>query len=378
MYKKILLTAFAATLSLSTFAQDKVYLIKNNEVVAKYNAEDVDYISFELPAGVVDNTGDVVKKTYLSAVGKYYGTHDEVADYQIQFSTRPIMDENTPVDFLYLQFMGPAADFHNLSVPEGTYTVQAGDARKPLTFYKGVRETTSEGEQVGGTIVIERPNKDDVIGTLVTGGTFTVTKNESSYTFAGNLKLENGQVLEFGYEGACVVENESDEKDDADFLPLPDSKLTGDVEVEVGEAYYGGYGEMFSDKPGYEYKYIYLYSPDYSKILEAGFLVKKSDNASIILPKGKYTVAKVGSELYNSGNNVAIGPFQVMGETGIGTYGCWITVDYADQSPLVSGEIEVLEDYTGDNLLKVNLNLKDNAATPHTVTCSYNGSADKL
>lgn len=55
MKKKLLSVALligAATLSIS--AQDHVYLIKGNKVVAKFPVADVDYLSFKLPEGVTD------------------------------------------------------------------------------------------------------------------------------------------------------------------------------------------------------------------------------------------------------------------------------------------------------------------------------------
>lgn len=381
MYKNILVAALAASLSLGAFAQEKMYLIKGNEVVAKYNVGDVDYVSFELPEGVEDNTGDepsLIQRQYASAVGLYYGTTDNVADYVVQLSTRSLMDENTPVDFLYLQIMGPAADFHNLTLPEGTYTIQDGDTREAFKYYKGVRNVTLEGETIAGTLVVNRPNNNETSYVLVTGGSFTVAKAENGYSISGTLKLENDAVLDFSYEGACVIDNHSDEKDPADILPLPDSKLTEDVTFTVGEAYYGNYGEMFEDKPGFVYNYVYLYSGDYAYIVELGLLVDKSKANGSILPKGKYTVAKLGSADYNSDKNIAIAPFEVMGETSIGTYGSWITVGYVDKSPLVTGEIEILEDFDGTNDLKISVNLKDNSETPHTVTVSYSGKAEKL
>ena len=381
MNKLYLAAALAMTISLGAVAQEKVYLIKGNEVVAKYDVKDVDYVSFHLPDGVVDNTGDtpeIVNKQYVGALGEYFGTTDEVADYQIILSSRPIIDERVPVEFLYLQFMGPAADYHNLSLPVGTYTFQKGDTRAPFTFYPGVSETTSDGEAVGGSIVLERPSQEENIHALVDGGSFTISKADTGYDIAGLLHLNNGNVLEFSYSGACVVENKSNEKDPADILPLPESTMTEDFALETSEAYYGSYGELLNDKPGFDYNYIYLYDSSYANVLEMGFLVDKNKANGKVLPKGKYQVVTLGSAGYNSSNNVALGAFKVMGDQAIGTYGCWITRDYVSQDPLVSGEIEVLDDFDGTGNLNIKVNLKDNSATPHTVTSSFNGPAGKL
>lgn len=381
MNKLYLAAALAITISLGAVAQEKVYLIKGNEVVAKYDVKNVDYVSFHLPDGVVDNTGDtpeIVNKQYVGALGEYFGTTDEVADYQIILSSRPIIDERVPVEFLYLQFMGPAADYHNLSLPVGTYTFQKGDTRAPFTFYPGVSETTSDGEAVGGSIILERPSQEENIHALVDGGSFTISKADTGYDIAGLLHLNNGNVLEFSYSGACVVENKSNEKDPADILPLPESTMTEDFVLETSEAYYGSYGELLKDKPGFDYNYIYLYDSSYANVLEMGFLVDKSKANGKVLPKGKYQVVTLGSAGYNSSNNVALGAFKVMGDQAIGTYGCWITRDYTSQDPLVSGEIEVLDDFDGTGNLNIKVNLKDNSATPHTVTSSFNGPAAKL
>lgn len=379
MNKKFITAALALVVAMGVSAQEKVYLIKGNEVVAKYNVSDVDYVSFHLPEGVKDNTGggEVLKQTYISALGTYFGTKDEVADYQVQLSTRAVSDEAVPVEFLYLQFMGPAADYKNLALPEGTFTMRQGDERAALKFYEGVSEQTPEGEGVGGSMLLTRPSREEDIVALVNGGTFTISKVENGYTISGKLTLNNGNELEFSYTGACVIDNQSDEKDPAEILPLPESKLTEDIAFAAKDAYYGTYGELFSDKPGCVYNYVYLYDASQTEIIEMGFLINSSKAGGKFLPKGKYPVAMLGTSEYNSGNDVAIGPFQIKGETTIGTYGCWITHDF-QQSPLVSGEIEVLDDFDGKGKLNIKLTLKDNAATPHTVTASFNGNAEKL
>jgi len=358
-----------------------MYLIKGNEVVAKYNVTDVDYVSFELPEGVTDNTGDnpsIQKKSYISAASFYLGTHEEVADYQIQLSTRHISDENVPVSLLYLQFMGPAADYHNLSIPEGTYTVQKGEERAAFTYYKGIREISIEGEMVGGTIIIERPDASTTQSVLVEDGTFTVTKEDSKYTISGLLKLDSGEVLDFTYTGECLIENKSDEKDPADLLPLPDSQLTADVNLTAAVAYYGTYGKMFEDKPNSTYNYIYLYNSSYDNIIEAGFLVDDTKANGLILPKGTYKVVQLGSTEYDTLDNCALAAFRIQGDLNIANYGAWYTDDNFFMNPLVAGEIEVLEDFDGSNELKVKVTLKDNSATPHTVTSTYSGKAEKL
>lgn len=376
MFKKILPAFLAATIALGGYAQDKMYLIKGNEVVAKYNVADVDYVSFELPEGVTDNTGDTPSLkpiSYASAVGKYFGTFDGVADYQIQLSTRGLFDENTPVEFLYLQFMGPAADYNNLSVPEGTYTAQKGEARTPFTYYKGQRD----GDDIGGSLVLVRPDNNTSIAKTVESGNFTVTKEGNTYTIAGLLKLDNGEVLDFSYSGACVVDNESGEKDPAEELPLPESTLTDNVSFAVDYAFYGTHGQLFQDMPNLVYNYIWFYDSSYAECIELGFLVDKTKYEGIAIPKGKYSLVKVGSPEFSSSDKFALAAYQVQGDMNVAHYGSWCVQNYADYSPLVAGDIEVLEDYKGTGNINIRITLKDNAETPHTVTVNYNGSVDK-
>lgn len=52
MMKQLLLTAALALTGAACFAQENLYLIKGNQVVAKYDANDVEYISFEKPNNV--------------------------------------------------------------------------------------------------------------------------------------------------------------------------------------------------------------------------------------------------------------------------------------------------------------------------------------
>lgn len=57
--KRILLSLIAAVaFGCNISAQDYVYLIKNDTVVAKLEADSVDYMSFTLPEGVVDPTAE--------------------------------------------------------------------------------------------------------------------------------------------------------------------------------------------------------------------------------------------------------------------------------------------------------------------------------
>lgn len=67
MTKKILLSAAVlAAAAFQGYSQDTMYLIKGDHVVGKYGVDDVDYVSFTLPEGVVDSPVSVM----VGEVGK--------------------------------------------------------------------------------------------------------------------------------------------------------------------------------------------------------------------------------------------------------------------------------------------------------------------
>ncbi len=375
MLKKILVTAIVAACALGSLAEETLYLIKGDRVVAKYNVEDVDYAAFELPAGVQDLQPAFQEGQFISALGVYYGTTDEIADFQIQLSTRQVSDENVPVQLLYLQFMAPAADYKNLHLNEGTYTLGSSDVRKPFTFYAGIREQTPQGEGVGGSLLLDKPNPETIIATLVTGGQFNIAESDNGYAISGILKLENGSVIEFNYDGPCVIDNQSDEKDPADEIPVPESKLTSDVEIPaIAEAYAVAWPRFFADNPQFDYIYMLLYGDavNYSQQLQIGLIVDRDKHPGVILPKGKYPVIERTAAAMESADLATMPAFRVKGETSLADYGCWYAPEY-ELNPLVAGEVEVLEDCVDLNDVKIRVSLRDNAAEPHTVTASFDG-----
>lgn len=97
--KKYILPIVLAAMAMTGIAQETLYLIKGNTVVAKYGVDEVDYATFTLPAGVTDpseDAGSVLTKKYISASPVYLGTEKESGLFQIQLSTRGIMEENPP------------------------------------------------------------------------------------------------------------------------------------------------------------------------------------------------------------------------------------------------------------------------------------------
>lgn len=381
MKKYILLTALAAV-ALAGSAQETMYLIKGNQVVAKYNVADVDYASFKLPEGVTDITGEgqVLSKTYISASPVYLGTLDGCGSFQIQFSTKDIMNENPPLDMMYLDMTTPlVTDIKDIQIAEGTYTLGAADKIEPFKFYPGVHVSSGGQEVPAGSLIFQRPDMlaENDTYTFITDGSFTVKREGSQYALTGMLKLADGNVLEFKYDGPMVVINQSDEKPSADDLPLPESGITENYAFTplASEAYVTNYKKLFADLPNLDYYRFMLYEDaDYNNCLDVAVVVDRVAYPDVLLPKGTY---KVFSRTDGSLSTLKFGAcpaFEVMGDQAVGTYGCWLTLDYSTRAPLVSGEVEILEDVVSWNDVKMRVKLYDNASTPHTVTCDFSGS----
>lgn len=383
MNKRHLLISLLATAAIGCGAQETMYLIKGNQVVAKYDVDQVDYAAFKLPEGVTDLPGsgnaELMKKSYLSASAVYFGSEEDCGHFQIQFSSKEIYDEQPPLSFLYLQFSTPkVTDLANIRIAEGSYTLGDPQNPAPFIFYAGERSVSGGQEQVGGTLIIDRPTNDGMDVTLVNDGQFTVKlKGNGIYDVYGMLKLENGSVLDFNYTGPLVVENQSGEQLPPDEVPLPESKLTADrVFTPLNSECYGRVDKgFFADAPQYDYFYILMYEDaNYANLLQLGMVVDREKYPDVLLPAGKYPMI---NRYDNSLQQHALATYPAFSILPEGMpqieYGCWLTEEYIDMSPLVDGEIEVLEDTDSLQNVKLKITLKDNAETPHTVTATFVG-----
>lgn len=388
MKRNVLLIATLLATVFGSVAQETMYLIKGDQVIAKYPISEVDYAAFELPAGVKDLTGgdnELKQITYLGASAVYFGTEADCGQFQIQFTSKDITDENPPISFLYLQFSTPkVTDPANIKIAEGLYTLGNGNEPASFKFYAGERQVVGIGdEQVGGSLTLDRATNTDLDIKLVSDGQFSIKYDgERNYSVAGLLKLENGNVLDFNYSGPLVVINQSSEQPPADEVPIPESKLTADCTFTplAPECYGTVWKSFFNDAPQFDYIYILLYDDaNYTNCLQLGMVVDRDKYPGVILPKGKYPMISRTDGSLSTVSLATYPAFSVGAEDMAPVdYGCWITQDYSEKSPLVGGEIEVLEDATSLNSVKLRITLKDNAPTPHTVTCTFEGKLDSL
>lgn len=384
MKKYLLLTALLANMFAAS-AQETMYLIKGDKVVGKYAVADVDYAAFTLPEGVQDlpqGSGVVEDKTYMSASPVYLGTDKDCGHFQIQLSTKPITDENPPLELLYLQISTPLiTDLKNIQIAEGTYTLGDAEAIAPFKFYPGILLTEGTQQLAAGTVVVNRPDNATTDYILVTDGALSVKMEGTQYTLSGMLKLENGNIVELAYSGPMVVINQSDEQPPVDEEPLPASALTENYTCTPlpSEAYVTNYKNLFADAPRLDYFMLSLYEDSgYANCLDIALVVDREKHPDVLLPKGNYPVF---NRMDGSLASIELGTcpaFIVKTETLIANYGCWLTLGYTDKAPLINGYVEVLEDVTSWNNVKIRATLTDNAETPHTVTCEYAGSLMEL
>lgn len=377
--KKFIIAAACALTVLALAAEETIYLIKGDQVVAKYTTDQVDYATFKLPEGVTDPFAPA-QGTMLGAVGTYFGTTDGVANFQIELTERAIWDEGLPNTFLYIQFMGNAADYRDLKFDEGTYTIGDGETLEPFKFHPGIIETGPDQQMgVGGTFIVSRDMIDRESLVLVDGGSFTIAKSGSDYEVAGTFELENGESFEFSYIGNIIIQNVSDEQDPAEEFPLPESSLTSDLNLSFDYVLLNNYGQMFADQPDFTYYQYDCYTNEsnYDEYLQIGFAVKSGDNPSVVIPAGTYELRPRTAENFAEHDALLIYPFMVQGTYGKINYGCWYSSDYGMKvTPLTTGKVEVLEDVTNPAKVNLKVTLYDAATPAHEVTAAYDGSVD--
>lgn len=329
-----------------------------------------------------------VEITYLSAVGCYFGSDEAagISDFQIRLTNRQFADDNAPIKYLYLSVTcNPVDDIGNLAVETGTYTLGTLDAQMPGNFYAG--EAVSDGYT--GSITVDNPENDVYNVNMVVGGEFTISAEGSVYTLTGTLELDDESLLAISYTGALVVDNYSDEGKPADELDIEKSQLAEDLEFATDDIEYAGcgfYNPLFADREDFEYVFFYLYTSDnYDKYLQIGLLIDRTKYPDELLPAGKYPIMNRRNSEWASMPLSALGACCYMGMYFPVYYGCVYSEDYdSTMSPLVSGEVEILEsDLTRANSgfngsVSFKYDLKDNADTPHTVSGSFSGSVDAL
>lgn len=83
----------------SICAQDQIYLIKGNKVVAKYASTDVDYVSFKLPEGVTEDPFEMA----IEETGKNYVKYSIKPTQKDRYYVHTMVEENF-IDYLLQEY----------------------------------------------------------------------------------------------------------------------------------------------------------------------------------------------------------------------------------------------------------------------------------
>ena len=156
MIKQTIIATLFAVGAMGAYAQstDMMYLIKGDHVVSKYKVDDVDYVSFELPAGVIDNP------IWLSV--------DKVGKNTVTYTVSAVSQTETYAHGLvpfweaqYASLDNFGDEYNNLSEAQ---QVQILQALLPYYGYLGIgtntfTQTDSASDGVGSTFEVMPNNK---------------------------------------------------------------------------------------------------------------------------------------------------------------------------------------------------------------------------
>jgi len=322
---------------------------------------------------------EVVSAKFLSAVGEFQGESNGTAVYVLDLSTNEYSyngeADKWPVTHLYVALGGPSGvDLTKLTLPEGEYTAGDADAPEAGKFFPGIFDES--GKAAYNSYVAVQQEKNGEIGVdLIKDGKLSVVSTGAlgKYNISGELVYEDGTKLTIDFEGYILVENGSSEVPPSDELPLPETSLTENLELNIVEAYYYNYGTTrYVDKKRTEL-YLQLYADNnYANCLDL-FLLIDSDKytGDKVLPVGKYPLYPWYQYIVPELSGVA--GYHVKSDNVPDVWlGCNYTSDYTSKSAIVSGEIEVVSCDENMNA-EIKFTLYDNAATPHSVTGSFKG-----
>lgn len=209
MIKKLFFTVMMAVcMTVTGMAQENMYLIKGNQVVAKYGVDEVDYVSFKLPEGVTENqiliNVDEVGKNYFTYTVKTLSADKQYVHAFVQKSM---------LDIFLLSYYGTMSDdadpelvknalkryLNNGYLGQGTrsYTIQDGEsdgysdfeviAGQSYFVVAGEYDAIADdlGEEVNYTIVTTLPagRSTETITATYTG---LNEKNEAMFSFTAS------------------------------------------------------------------------------------------------------------------------------------------------------------------------------------------------
>lgn len=214
MIKHVIIASLLASAALGGYAQsdETMYLIKGDRVVAKYNVDDVDYASFELPEGVIDDP------IWLNVdnVGKNSVTYTVNTAEQTETYAHGIVSY-WDANYAALDNFGDS--FENVTEDQ---QIQILQALLPYVGYRGLgtntytqRDYTSDG--TGGTFTVHPNTKyflcawqidpitEGPLEIFVWTEFQTLEPAQSSATVEVNFLRQNSEGLAFEFKGSNDV-----------------------------------------------------------------------------------------------------------------------------------------------------------------------------
>lgn len=151
MIKKLLLMiVMVAAVAASGMAQENMYLIKGNQVVARYGVDEVDYVSFKLPEGVTEKqivlSAEETGKNYFTYTVKTLSPTKQYVHFFIQKSL---------VDITLLTYYGTTMEnsdpeLVNQLLKNQLYNGYLAEGTRSFTVQDGVSDGFAELEVIAG------------------------------------------------------------------------------------------------------------------------------------------------------------------------------------------------------------------------------------
>lgn len=328
---------------------------------------------------------ETIRHTFKSAIGGFQERNAETgtASYIIDFSTNAYSadgsTEQFPASHLYVTLTGDAnsVDLTKLAIPSGTYTL--GDIKAPAVgkFYAGGKK---DGEPFNTFLTTQQEKGGAITTNIITDGTLTISEPDENGTYKVTAEFvdEEGGKIQGTYEGTIAVDNDSEEVPPSSELPLPESSLTEDLTLNITEGYLTDFKTTRYGYKGRKEVYLNLYAGgDYSTSIDLFLLIDKTKYADKLLPVGKYPIHKWNE--FTTPELSSVAGFHVASTGAPDTWlGCNYIYDFSKHVALTDGEVEIIAYDENTKEVELKFTLKDNAATPHTISGTFKGKLQTI
>lgn len=200
MIKKLLLMIImVAAVAATGMAQENMYLIKGNQVVAKFGVDEVDYVSFKLPEGVTEN------QLILSAgeTGKNYFTYNVTTlsptKQYVHFFLQKSLIDITLLTYYGTTMENSDPELVNQLLKNQLYNGYLAEGTKSFTVQDGMSDGSAELEVIAGQeYVIMVGEYDATADDLGEEFSYIVMKTQPAGRSAGTVSVAYAGLNERG------------------------------------------------------------------------------------------------------------------------------------------------------------------------------------